>query len=57
MTTEQAIKHFEGEVRFCERAPAGNIAHQSADWVIVLAANKAALAALRAQRLEGARKS
>ena len=47
MKTEQAIKHFENEIRFCERAPAGNIAHQTVDWVMVMEANRAALAALR----------
>ena len=46
MKTEQAIKHFEDEIRFCERAPAGNPVHQTADWVMILEANKAALAAL-----------
>ena len=47
MTTERAIKHFENEVRFCECAPAGNPVHQTEDWVMILAANKAALAALK----------
>ena len=51
MKTEQAIKHFENEIRFCERAPAGNPVHQTADWVMILEANKAALAALR-EKLE-----
>lgn len=46
MKTEQAIKYFEREIRFCERAPAGNIA-QTDDWVMALEANRAALAALR----------
>lgn len=47
MKTEQAIKHFEDEIRFCTNAPAGNPVHQTADWVMILEANKAALAALR----------
>ena len=47
MTTEQVIKHFEDEIRFCERAPAGNPVHQTEDWVLVLEADKAALAALK----------
>ena len=47
MTTEKAIKFFEGEIRFCENAPAGNPVHQTEDWVMILDANKAALAALR----------
>ena len=51
MKTEQAIKFFEEEIRFCERAPAGNIAQQNGDWTMVLESDKAALAALR-EKLE-----
>lgn len=47
MNTERAIEYFKNEVRFGERAPAGNIAQQNVDWVMILEANKAALAALR----------
>ena len=47
MKTEQAIKHFEDEIRFCERAPAGNPVHQTVDWAMILESNKVALAALR----------
>ena len=47
MTIERAIKYFEDEINFCERAPAGNIAHKNEDWVLVLEANRTALAALR----------
>ena len=47
MTTEQAIKYFKDEVRFCERAPAGNQVHKTDDWVRALEANRAALEALR----------
>lgn len=51
MKTEQAIKFFEEEIRFCERAPAGNIAQQNGDWTMVLESDKAALAALK-EKLE-----
>lgn len=47
MKTEKAIKYFEDEIRFCERAPAGNIAHKNADWTRILDASKAALEALK----------
>lgn len=47
METEKAIKYFEDEIRFCERAPAGNIAHKNADWTRILDASKAALEALK----------
>lgn len=50
METEKAIKYFEDEIRFCERAPAGNIAHTNADWTRILAASKAALEALKEKR-------
>lgn len=46
MKLDRAIEYFEREIRFCERAPAGNIA-QTDDWVLALEANRAALAALR----------
>lgn len=51
MKTEQAIKYFEGEVRFSERSPAGNIAHGTSDWTRILDASKTALKALR-EKLE-----
>lgn len=51
MKTEQAIKYFEGEIRFSERAPAGNIAHGTSDWTRILDASKTALKALR-EKLE-----
>lgn len=47
METKKAIKYFEDEVRFGERAPAGNIVQQTEDWTLALEANRAALAALR----------
>lgn len=47
MKTEKAIKYFEGEINFCERAPAGNPVHMTEDWTMILEANRAALAALR----------
>lgn len=47
MNTEKAIKYFEGEISFCERAPAGNPVHMTEDWTMILEANRAALAALR----------
>lgn len=47
METKKAIKHFEDEIRFCERATAGNIVQRTEDWTLTLEANKAALAALR----------
>lgn len=45
MKTEKAIKHFEDEIRFCERSPVGNHVHMTADWVMILEANKTAPAA------------
>ena len=50
MKLDRVIKYFEDEIRFCERAPAGNIA-QTDDWVLALEANRAALAALK-EKLE-----
>jgi sugar phosphate isomerase/epimerase len=47
MTIDKAIEYFENEVRFCERAPAGNIVHCGTDWTRVLDASKTALDALR----------
>ena len=47
MTIERAIKYFEKEIRFCERAPAGNVVHKNEDWVLIMEANRTALAALR----------
>ena len=47
MKLDRAIKHFENEVRFEERAPAGNPVHMTEDWTLILEANRAALAALR----------
>ena len=50
METKKAIKYFEDEVRFGERAPAGNIVQQTEDWTMTLEANRAALAALREKK-------
>lgn len=47
MKLDRAIEYFEREVRFGERAPAGNIVQQTEDWTMALEANRAALAALR----------
>lgn len=47
MKTEQAIKYFEDEIRFCERAPALNDCQMTGDWIIIRDASKAAVEALR----------
>ena len=47
MKLDRAIEFFEREVRFEERAPAGNPVHITEDWTMILEANRAALAALR----------
>lgn len=50
MKLDRAIEFFEGEISFCERAPAGNPVHMTEDWTMILEANRAALAALREKR-------
>lgn len=50
MQIDKAIAYFESEVRFCERAPAGNLAHQTLDWVRVMEASRTALEALREKK-------
>lgn len=50
---ERAIKYFEDEIRFCERAPAINGCEMTDDWLLTLEASKLAVEALRAmQELE-----
>ena len=47
MKTEQAIKYFEDEIRFCESAPALNNCQRPGDWLLIREACKAAVEALR----------
>lgn len=47
MNIERAIKYFEDEIRFCERAPALNGCEMNADWLLTLEASKLAVEALK----------
>ena len=51
MKIEQAIKYFEDEIRFCERAPAINGCQMTGDWILTLEASKLAVEALK-EKLE-----
>ena len=47
MKIETAIKYFENEIRFCERAPALNGCEMTGDWMLTMEASKLAVEALR----------
>ena len=50
MKIKTAIKYFEDEIRFCERAPALNGCDMTKDWLLTLEASKLAVKALRAMQ-------
>ena len=50
MIIDRAIKYFEDEIRYCERAPALNGCEMTDDWMLTLEVSKLAVEALREKR-------